>query len=143
MTMEETLERIKELLDELEEYSARGVPIVVEGAGDEEALRELNMKGPIFQISSSKGTALNFLECLARYERVIVLTDFDRTGEELAKFCIKHLQRLGPRPIVDLREELRALLHKDIKEIQGLAKFLRAQTTREVGRKKPGKFSHK
>jgi len=137
MTMEETLERIKELLDELKEYSAKGVPIVVEGVRDEEALRELNMKGPIFQISSSKRTALNFLECLARYKQVIVLTDFDRTGEELAKFCLKHLQRLGPKPIVDLREELMALLHKDIKEIQGLAKFLRAQTTREVGRKRP------
>lgn len=137
MTMEETLERIGELLDELREYSAKGTPIVVEGVRDEEALRELDVKGPIFQISSSKRTALNFVECLARHRQVIVLTDFDRTGEELAKFCLKHLQRLGPKPIVDLREELRALLHKDIKEIQGLAKFLRAQTTREVGRKRP------
>lgn len=135
MTMEETLERIGELLDELREYSAKGTPIVVEGVRDEDALRELDVKGPIFQISSSKRTALNFLEYLARYGRVIVLTDFDRTGEELAKFCLKHLQRLGPKPIVHLREELRALLHKDIKEIQGLSKFLRAQTTREVGRK--------
>lgn len=135
MTMEETLERIGELLDELREYSAKGTPIVVEGVRDEDALRELDVKGPIFQISSNKRTALNFLEYLARYGRVIVLTDFDRTGEELAKFCLKHLQRLGPKPIVHLREELRALLHKDIKEIQGLSKFLRAQTTREVGRK--------
>jgi 5S rRNA maturation endonuclease (ribonuclease M5) len=127
MIAEETFERIKRLLLELEEYSGEGVPIVVEGSRDEEVLRELNMKGPIFQISSSKKTALNFLEGLARYERVIVFTDFDKAGDELAKFCAKHLQRLGPKPIMYLREELKALLRKDVKEVQELAKFLRNQ----------------
>jgi 5S rRNA maturation endonuclease (ribonuclease M5) len=127
MIAEETFERIKRLLLELEEYSGEGVPIVVEGSRDEEVLRELNMKGPIFQISSSKKTALNFLEDLARYERVIVFTDFDKAGDELAKFCAKHLQRLGPKPIMYLREELKALLRKDVKEVQELAKFLRNQ----------------
>ncbi|MCS7131591.1 MAG: toprim domain-containing protein, partial [Hadesarchaea archaeon] len=127
MIAEETFERIKELLFELEEYSEEGVPIVVEGARDEEALRELNVKGPIFQISSSKKTALNFLEDLARYRRVIVFTDFDEAGDELAKFCAKHLQRLGPEPVMHIREELKTLLRKDVKEVQELARFLRNQ----------------
>jgi 5S rRNA maturation endonuclease (ribonuclease M5) len=93
------------------------------------ALRELNVSGPVFQISGSKETALNFLESLSRYGQVVVLTDFDRAGDELAKFCNKHLQRLGPKPILDLREKLKALLHKDVKDIQGLSKFLRGRRT--------------
>lgn len=124
MVTEEMFDRIKELLSELEEYSDEGVPIVVEGARDEEALRELNLKGPIFQISSSKKTALNFLEDLARYKRVIVFTDFDEAGDELAKFCAKHLRRLGPEPVMHIREELKSLLRKDIKEVQELVRFL-------------------
>lgn len=129
MITSETLEEIEELINELKRYSLEGVPIVVEGARDMKALRELNVSGPVFQISGSKETALNFLESLSRYGQVVVLTDFDRAGDELAKFCNKHLQRLGPKPILDLREKLKALLHKDVKDIQGLSKFLRGRRT--------------
>lgn len=132
MRAEEMFERIRKLLLELEEYSGEGVPIVVEGTRDKEALREFNLKGPIFQISSSKKTALNFLEGLARYERVIVFTDFDKAGDELAKFCAKHLQRLGPKPIMYFREELKALLRKDVKGVQELARFLHNLVNKDV-----------
>jgi len=122
----EMLEQIEELLDELREYAAEGTPILVEGSRDRRALRELNVKGQIFQISGRK-TALNFLEGLASYKRIVVMTDFDRKGNELAKFCAKHIQGLGPKPILDLREKLKALLRRDVKDIQGLAKFLRGR----------------
>jgi len=126
MITPEMLEEVEKLLDELREYADEGVPIIVEGIRDKMALRELEVKGAIFQMSSKK-TALNFLEGLARYEQVVVLTDFDRAGDELAEFCAKHLRRLGPKPILDIRRKLKALLRKDVKDIQGLAKFLRGQ----------------
>ena len=126
MITPEMLEQVEELLDELREYAVEGTPIVVEGPRDKRALRELGVKGPIFQISGRK-TALNFLEGLTRYKRVVILTDFDKAGDELAKFCARHLQGLGPKPILDLRKKLKALLRKDVKDIQGLAKFLRNQ----------------
>jgi 5S rRNA maturation endonuclease (ribonuclease M5) len=122
----EVLEEVEELLDELREYAAEGAPILVEGSRDRRALRELDVKGPVFQISGKK-TTLNFLEGLASYKRVVIMTDFDRRGNELAKFCAKHLRGLGPKPILDLREKLKALLRRDVKDIQGLAKFLRNQ----------------
>jgi len=124
---EETLEQIEELLDELRKYSAEGVPIIVEGALDEKALRELGVGGDVFHVSGSGRTALNFLEGLPSRPQIVVLTDFDRAGEELARFCAEHLRRLGIEPIVDLREKLKALLRKDIKDIQSLAKFLEKQ----------------
>jgi len=122
----EMLEQVEELLDELRRYAAEGTPILVEGSRDRRALRELDVKGPIFQISGKK-TVLNFLEGLASYKRIVVMTDFDRRGNELAKFCAKHLQGLGPKPILDLREKLKALLRRDVKDIQSLSKLLRSQ----------------
>jgi 5S rRNA maturation endonuclease (ribonuclease M5) len=123
----ETLEQVEELLDELREYSSGGVPILVEGADDEKALRKLDVKEKIFRISSGSKTLLNFLESLADFEQIIILTDFDRAGDKLAEFCAEHLRRLGIEPITDIREKLKALLRKDVKDIQGLAGFLHHQ----------------
>lgn len=125
MIDEEALEQIKELLEELREYANEGVPIIVEGARDASALHELGVEKPVMRISGRRRTALNFLEGLSRHRRVVVLTDFDRAGDELAKFCAAHLKRLGVEPIADLREKLKVLLHKEIRDVQGLAKFLR------------------
>lgn len=127
MITEEALERVEDLLEELRESSANGVPVLVEGSRDEESLRELGIQGPVLKISGNKKTALNFLEGLAHHKQVIVLTDFDRTGGELASFCSKHLRRLGVEPTANLRERLKVLLHRDVKDIQGLAKFMRGQ----------------
>jgi len=124
---EETLEQVEGLLDELRECSGSGVPTLVEGADDERALRKLDVKGKIFRISSGSKTLLNFLEGLTSFKQIIILTDFDRAGDKLAKFCAEHLRRLGVEPITDTREKLRALLRKDVKDIQGLAGFLRRQ----------------
>lgn len=127
MITPEVLEEVEKLLDELREYASEGIPVVVEGIRDKRALRELGVKGTVLQISGNRKTALNFLEGLARYEQIVIMTDFDRAGDELAKFCAKHLQGLGAEPVLDLRRKLKALLHKDVKDIQGLAKFLRGQ----------------
>jgi 5S rRNA maturation endonuclease (ribonuclease M5) len=122
----EILEQVEKLLDELREYAADGTPILVEGQHDIKALRELGVRGLIFQISNRK-TALNSISDLSNYNKVVIMTDFDRTGDELAKFCAKHLQSLGPKPILEIRKKLKALLHKDVKDIEGLSKFLRCQ----------------
>ena len=121
----EALEQIDELLDELRKYSAKGAPIIVEGVLDEKALRELGVDGDVFRVSGSGQTALNFLERLPRHPQIVILTDFDRAGDELARFCAEHLQRLGIEPVVDLRQKLKMLLRKDIKDIQSLAKFIK------------------
>ena len=118
------MERIKELLEELKDYAGEGVPVIVEGARDASALNGLGVE-LVVRISGSRRTALNFLEGLSHHKRVVVLTDFDHAGDELAEFCVKHLRRLGVEPIADLREKLKVLLHKEIKDIEGLARFLR------------------
>lgn len=123
----EALEQIEELLSELRECAAQGVPILVEGADDERTLRGIGMEGRILRVSSSSKTLLNFLEGLAGFKQIIILTDFDRAGDKLAKFCTEHLKRLGVKPVVEFRGKLKAILHKDVKDIEGLGRFLRGQ----------------
>ncbi len=100
---------------------------MVEGANDERTMRELGMEGRIFRVLSSSKTLLNFLEGLTDLKQIIILTDFDRAGNKLAKFCAEHLKRLGVEPVVEFRGKLKAILHKDVKDIEGLARFLRGQ----------------
>ncbi len=127
MLTEKTSEQVEELLNELRESASAGVPILVEGMDDEWALRELNVKGQIFRVSNSSKTLLNFLESLTGFKQIIILTDFDRAGDKLAKFCAVHLKRLGVEPVIEFRQKLKALLRRDVKDIEGLAKFLRTQ----------------
>lgn len=127
MLSAEDFENVEKLLDETIEYSSQDAAVIVEGKKDKKALRTLGVKGPIHCISSSKMTALNFLENLPNYERAIILTDLDSKGDELAKFCEKHLEKLGTEPISDLRVKLRSYLHKGPSEIEGLEKFLRSE----------------
>ncbi len=100
---------------------------MVEGADDERTLRGIGMEGRILRVSSSSKTLLNFLEGLAGFKQIIILTDFDRAGDKLAKFCTEHLKRLGVKPVVEFRGKLKAILHKDVKDIEGLGRFLRGQ----------------
>ncbi len=127
MLTEKTSEQVEELLNELRESASAGVPILVEGMDDEGALCKLNVKGQIFRISNSSKTLLNFLESLTGFKQIIILTDFDRAGDKLAKFCAVHLKRLGVEPVIEFRQKLKALLRRDVKDIEGLAKFLRTQ----------------
>lgn len=117
------LEEIEKILDEIRQASEEGVGIIVEGEKDEKALRKLGVKGPIHQISSSQESALNFLEGLKDYERIIVLTDFDRMGDELARFTEKHLPKLGVDAELDLRKKLEKYVRRGVKDIEGLSKF--------------------
>lgn len=124
MLSKKALEEIEKVLEEIMQLSAEGAAILVEGKKDVEAMRELGAKGPIHSITSSRRTVLNYLENLPNYEQALILTDFDRTGDELAAFCNKHLKKLGIEPISDLREKLKSYLRKGIKDIESLEKFL-------------------
>ncbi len=122
----EKFEELNELLAELREQACCDVPIIVEGANDIEALKRLEIKGRFHKVSSGK-SLLNFIESFSGSEKVIILTDFDRAGDKLAKFCVKHLRQLDVEPITEIRRKLKSLFHKDVKDIEGLAKFLKNQ----------------
>ncbi len=126
MISEKKVEKIEETLNEIKGECEEGTPILVEGVHDRLSLAALGIEGKIFQLNGRK-KLLNFLESLSGYPRMIVLTDFDRTGEELAKFCSKHLKPLGVEPLLEPREKLKRLLRRDVKDIEGMVRFLQNQ----------------
>jgi 5S rRNA maturation endonuclease (ribonuclease M5) len=116
----------------LREAASKGTLVVVEGEKDVKALRRLGIEGN-FQKLSSGGTLLNFLEGLSGHRDIILLTDFDRAGTKLLNFCAEHLKRIGTKPDIEFWKGLRKLVHKDVKDIQGLAKFVLGQRAKIRG----------
>jgi 5S rRNA maturation endonuclease (ribonuclease M5) len=113
---DELIEEAREALAQVEEFASEGVPILVEGKKDRETLERLGIRGNILELSH--GPTLKFLEGLG-CRRVVILTDFDDRGRELASFCHQHLIKLGAEPILEPYQKL-SKLRKKFKEVESL-----------------------
>jgi 5S rRNA maturation endonuclease (ribonuclease M5) len=81
--LEEILKKLKSLDDYL---------IVVEGEKDKKALKELNIKN----IATISGSSLEaFVEHLPKNKKILILTDFDKEGKQIAKRLAKILTVYG------------------------------------------------
>jgi dTMP kinase len=119
---EETLEELGLILDDLKERSQDEV-ILVEGQKDRAALAVLGVDGDVRQVQGP-GTVFALAEELAREgKRVIILTDWDRRGGQLAQLLRDGLKANGVRFDDELRMKLAVLLKKDIKDIESLPAF--------------------
>lgn len=123
----ETFERLEGILEEIKKRADDGATIVVEGKKDEAALRELGVYGEFERIPSGGKSLLNSIEDLSECEEVIILTDFDSTGEDLAEFSKKHLEKLGINVLFRLRNRLKSCLRKAVKDIEGMSSFIQAE----------------
>ncbi|MEA3324229.1 MAG: toprim domain-containing protein [Euryarchaeota archaeon] len=116
-------ELIERVLQDLIEMSDRGAVIVVEGRNDESTLRNLGICGAIE--SPCGQSLLHFTDSLAsNYDSVIVLTDWDRRGNQLSTQIVKYLQSRDVVIDTDLRSRLKKLVQKDIKDVQGLKRHI-------------------
>ncbi|MEM1657825.1 MAG: hypothetical protein QXK94_02180 [Candidatus Jordarchaeales archaeon] len=88
MTQNDPLEMFKEILDEIKEYSERGVTLIVEGKKDRDSLRKIGFRGPIITIS---GVKIHEIVERNRGREVIILTDFDKEGERLAATILSYM----------------------------------------------------
>lgn len=114
---------VERVLQDLLEMSERGAVIVVEGRNDESALRNLGICGAIE--SPGGQSLLHFTDSLAsNYDSVIVLTDWDRRGNQLSAQIVRYLQSHDVVIDTDLRSRLKKLVQKDIKDVQGLNRYI-------------------
>ena len=114
---------LEELLAALLEASEGGAAIIVEGRRDEFALRSLGLPGPV--IMASRRPALDLAEDAARsFSKIILLTDWDDKGEEMAKNIERHLRSLGSRPDGEIRSRLKKLVRKEIKDVESLSPYV-------------------
>jgi len=119
----ERLEKIEELLLELQSLADSGAIIIVEGRKDEESLRSLGIKGDIRL--ASQMPLLEFTEMLSKSGRkIILLTDWDKKGGIVARSIIRHLLVYGIMPNVDIRSRIRSLVKKRIKDVESLNNYV-------------------
>lgn len=131
LTPEERLEELEKVFEELEDDSDR-VPIIVEGAQDVAALKRLGIHKNV--IALNRGISIfAFAELVSRrYDKAIVLTDWDRRGGQLARMLKEALQANGVSVNDRHRTHIVILSKKEIKDIQSLPRFV--ERLRTAGR---------
>lgn len=123
MRVEERYERVLQAMEDLREAS-REAPILVEGKNDVRALRRLRCEGEILSLNSGS-PIFTLCEQVARGHRAaIILTDWDRRGGQLCRLLREGLAANGVRFDVDLRGRLGRLCHKEVKDVEGLARYV-------------------
>ncbi len=127
-------EALEDLIASLQEASSEGALIIVEGRRDESALRSLGIRGPV--MTASYRSALDLAEDVSRsYSRIIMLTDWDEKGEEMALNIEQHLRSVGSRADMDIRSRLKRLVRKEIKDVESLDFYV--ERMREIYGSKP------
>jgi 5S rRNA maturation endonuclease (ribonuclease M5) len=63
-------------------------------------------------------------EAARSFKEVVVLTDWDRAGEELARRVAEHLIAAGARADLDIRERLKRMVRREIKDVESLSRFV-------------------
>lgn len=111
----ENYKRFELLIDKLREFD--GV-IIVEGLRDEVALRKLGVRAEIIRLSRLPLSEVALIA--SQYHEVMILTDLDRKGEELAKKLTQYLEGYKCRVDTETRKELKMIAKKDIKGIEDL-----------------------
>ena len=115
----ERLEKLEELILELQQMSDKGALIIVEGKRDRKALRALGITGVI--MLGTKKSILVFCEEVAReFNNVIVLTDWDENGDKLAALMEGYLRSTSTSVNMDIRKNIKNLVKKRIKDIESL-----------------------
>ena len=123
MDQRERLEELEMLIEELR-LENQGIPIIVEGENDERSLRAVGLNGEILKVNVGQHIFNLCEDWSRRYETLIILTDWDRTGGRLARQIREGLEANGASYDLDLRARLARLSKKEIKDVEGLAGYL-------------------
>ncbi len=123
----EKKEKIMKLLEELALEAARGVPIIVEGTKDIEALGLLSIEGRIISVKTGGKSLLDAISEVEDSEarEVVLLMDFDRKGREMTKKLVSWLEKIHVKPNLDFWRKLQGLVGREVKDVEGLASYLR------------------
>jgi 5S rRNA maturation endonuclease (ribonuclease M5) len=104
-------------------------PVIVEGKRDTKALRNLDFRGIIIELNDGNSvlsTVENIAHKFGRRSKFVVLTDWDRTGEILAKQLKEYGESCDLIPNLHIRQKLSFLSSKEITCIEELPTFVNA-----------------
>ena len=116
-------ERLRKVIEALYEVN-NIVPVIVEGSRDVSALRKLGLTGEIITLHNGK-SLYDFCSDIAdRFQKVVLLLDWDKKGENLTKALSMHLNGHWEE-FSFFREIFKVNCQKEIKDIEGIPKLLR------------------
>lgn len=127
------MERTSRIFTDLAHQAKLGVPIIVEGRRDELALRRLGIAGTIHCLKATGESRLRLLERLDGSKRAIILTDFDREGDELESWLYQELSHRGIHPDNRAWWKLRGLARTEVRSVEEFPSFIRALQLRSLG----------
>ncbi|UTB31535.1 MAG: toprim domain-containing protein [Methanobacterium sp. ERen5] len=101
------------------------MPILIEGNKDVNALKKLGINGTFIKVSGSGLKLFEIAEKSVKLSsKVIILTDFDKKGEQLAKRLAGDIQSLGSYPNLEIRRKIMGITRKFIKDIESLPRHM-------------------
>jgi 5S rRNA maturation endonuclease (ribonuclease M5) len=127
------IERASRIFIDLAHQSDMGVPIIVEGRKDELALRKLGITGTIHCLKATGESRLRLLERLDGTKRAVILTDFDREGDELGSWLYQELSHRGIHPDNRAWWKLRGIARTEVRSVEELPSFIKALQLRSLG----------
>ena len=111
-------------LNDLTSSPSEPTCLIVEGVNDEGALRSIGIKGPILRIYGNQRTIDDIEREIIQhqYKRVVILTDYDFEGQELAG---KLEEYLAPKVkiVAKIRRKLRKALGGWVEVIEAIPSF--------------------
>jgi len=113
--------KLRSLIDELIKYSEDGAIIIVEGKNDVKALRMLGVKGEI--VTSANCSNAKLVDKI-RNRNVIILTDWDRRGDDLEKDLVTKFSSWGVVPDTELRRKIFSIVGRTVTSVEDLVKFI-------------------
>lgn len=123
MTPMEKYDVFIKLASLLVEESKKGVPIIVEGKKDLTSLKRIGVKGRIRCVKSMRMSFINLLDELKCEKEMIIMTDFDREGDELAHQLSTALTESRVKVNNLIREKIKSLFRNEVKAVEELADF--------------------
>ena len=102
------------------------LPIVVEGKRDTIALRKLEVTNPIIELNDGTSvltTVERIFQNSGASTEFIIMTDWDKTGNKLAKQLISYGEASDLKPNDVLRRKLSKFTDKEISCVEELATF--------------------
>ena len=124
LNIEQRAETLIKLVEKLAEES-KETTIIVEGRKDVVALRELGVTGKIICLHNSGKALTNLVEEISDTQNsVIILTDFDRYGRELAGRLLGSLEGNRVKANLVFWRRIKSLVRHEIKDIEGLSRYM-------------------
>lgn len=133
MDDEQRFERLLEVLDDLVAENLT-TPIVVEGRRDVESLRALGCAGDVHALNAGASLHERAEALAAGASWVILLTDWDRKGQQLFESMRDKLAANGVRADGTFRERLQLWMRPPVKEVESLADYVARNLARFHGK---------